>query len=191
MKAQIICNEIHRHLNLKGWDGCDPITIAGDNYEYKFTYEQAPQMLKKFEAMARAEAKGLTPQVTRPKNVNERSRNFQQLYVELNHLSTTALRGQLKKAKGDDEYIISLILSTRGNKVDTAPKVVMPTVEVVIYSEKAIAIFGETKPIKEALKTMGAKFNPFLQRNGVKTPGWVASKKQQAIINQYISINNL
>lgn len=48
--------------------------------------------------------------------------------------------------------------------------------EVVDYSEKAVAIFGNTKAVKEELKAAGARFNMFLIRDGVKTPGWILSK---------------
>lgn len=48
--------------------------------------------------------------------------------------------------------------------------------DVVDYSEKAVAIFGNTKAVKEDLKAAGARFNMYLTRDGVKTPGWILSK---------------
>lgn len=50
--------------------------------------------------------------------------------------------------------------------------------EVVDYSEKAIAVFGETKEIKEQLKVLGGRFNPSLKYNGEKRTGWIFCKKQ-------------
>lgn len=50
--------------------------------------------------------------------------------------------------------------------------------EIVEYSEKAIAVFGETKEIKDQLKELGGKFNPALKYNGEKRAGWIFSKKQ-------------
>ena len=50
--------------------------------------------------------------------------------------------------------------------------------EIVDYSEKAIAVFGDTKAIKDELKTLGGKFNPALKHNGEKRAGWIFSKKQ-------------
>ncbi|HML66715.1 MAG TPA: hypothetical protein PKC55_17960 [Dysgonomonas sp.] len=38
--------------------------------------------------------------------------------------------------------------------------------EIVDYSEKAIALFGDTKEIKDLLKAMGGKFNPRLIHRG-------------------------
>lgn len=50
--------------------------------------------------------------------------------------------------------------------------------EVVDYSEKAIAVFGDTKAIKDQLKGLGGRFNPSLNYNGEKRAGWIFSKKK-------------
>ena len=50
--------------------------------------------------------------------------------------------------------------------------------EIVDYSEKAIAVFGDTKAIKEELKKLGGRFNPYLNHNVEKRSGWIFSKKQ-------------
>lgn len=50
--------------------------------------------------------------------------------------------------------------------------------EMVDYSEKAIAVFGDTKTIKEQLKELGGRFNPSLNYNGEKRAGWIFSKKK-------------
>ena len=59
--------------------------------------------------------------------------------------------------------------------------------EIVDYSQKAIALFGDTKPIKELLMAMGGKFNPRLTHNGAKRAGWIfqQSKREelQTVIN--------
>ena len=61
-------------------------------------------------------------------------------------------------------------------KVETSTSV--EGLEIVDYSEKAIAVFGETKEIKEQLKELGGKFNPALKYNDEKRAGWIFSKKQ-------------
>lgn len=58
------------------------------------------------------------------------------------------------------------------------PVAVPEGLEIVDYSEKAIAVFGETKAIKDELKKLGGKFNPALKHNGKKRAGWIFSKKQ-------------
>lgn len=65
------------------------------------------------------------------------------------------------------------------NEAKTSETVPVPEgLEIVDYSEKAIAVFGETKAIKDELKKLGGKFNPALKHNGKKRAGWIFSKKQ-------------
>jgi hypothetical protein len=57
-------------------------------------------------------------------------------------------------------------------------------VNIIDYSEKAIAVIGDTKPIKDLLKSLGGSFNPRLSCGC----GWIFSKKkleevQTALIN--------
>lgn len=48
--------------------------------------------------------------------------------------------------------------------------------QIIEYSEKAIAVIGETKPIKDQLKALGGKFNPRLNCGA----GWIFSVKRRA-----------
>ena len=50
--------------------------------------------------------------------------------------------------------------------------------KLVDYSDKAIALFGNTKPLKEKLKEIGGKFNPFLNNEGEKMAGWIFPKSK-------------
>lgn len=50
------------------------------------------------------------------------------------------------------------------------------------YSDKAIAIQGDTKEHKEALAALGGKFNAML-RGG---PGWIFSKRNKATIEEFV-----
>lgn len=71
--------------------------------------------------------------------------------------------------------------SIKPEKVEEAKEMEAVTVEgleVVDYSEKAIAVFGDTKAIKEQLKKLGGRFNPSLNYNGEKRAGWIFSKKK-------------
>lgn len=61
--------------------------------------------------------------------------------------------------------------------------------EIVDYSEKAIALFGDTKEIKDLLKAMGGKFNPRLTHNGEKQAGWVFSKTKRMELQNIINLN--
>lgn len=55
---------------------------------------------------------------------------------------------------------------------------------VINYSEKAIAVTGETKAIKDTLKAMSGWFNKSLDMgDGTKFPGWIFKKDQlEAIV---------
>lgn len=50
-----------------------------------------------------------------------------------------------------------------------------PALELVMYSERSFAIFGDTKPIKDQLTALFGKFNAYLKKNGVVTPGYIFS----------------
>lgn len=63
--------------------------------------------------------------------------------------------------------------------------------EIVDYSEKAIAVFGDTKAIKEQLKELGGRFNPSLNYNGEKRAGWIFSKKQADKVKELITPTEL
>lgn len=89
------------------------------------------------------------------------------------------------KIKVSDEYKViepkAKKSSVKSEKVEEAKEVEAVTVEdleMVDYSEKAIAVFGDTKAIKEQLKELGGRFNPALNYNGEKRAGWIFSKKK-------------
>lgn len=49
--------------------------------------------------------------------------------------------------------------------------------KIVDYSEKAFAVVGDTREIKDTLKQHGGRFNPSLTVDGSKCAGWIFSKK--------------
>ena len=49
--------------------------------------------------------------------------------------------------------------------------------EIVEYSEKAIAVFGDTKPIKNVLKGLNGLFRANLTYNGERRAEWIYSRK--------------
>jgi hypothetical protein len=52
---------------------------------------------------------------------------------------------------------------------------------LVDYSEKCIAVFGDTKPIKDVIKQAGGRYNPSLHPGGCeeKVEGWVFPSKDR------------
>ena len=84
-----------------------------------------------------------------------------------------------------DEYKViepkakkSSIKTEKAEEAKEMEAVTVEGLEVVDYSEKAIAVFGDTKAIKEQLKELGGRFNPSLNYNGEKRAGWIFSKKK-------------
>ena len=57
-------------------------------------------------------------------------------------------------------------------------------VQIIDYSEKAIAIVGETRAIKETLKTLGGRFNRHLSCGA----GWIFSKAKEATLREALNI---
>tara|TARA_R110000868_G_scaffold17344_1_gene76397 strand:- start:50928 stop:52073 length:1146 start_codon:yes stop_codon:yes gene_type:complete len=66
-------------------------------------------------------------------------------------------------------------------------KIFAGIVEIVTYGEKAIAVFGDTKPMKDKLKALGGRFNPFLTNNGEKMAGWVFPKDKSRELYQLLN----
>ena len=61
-----------------------------------------------------------------------------------------------------------------------------PELEIVDYSEKAVAVFGDTKTIKDELKSIGGKFNPRLNYNGGKRAEWIFPKSKLGELDKFI-----
>ena len=59
--------------------------------------------------------------------------------------------------------------------------------ELVEYSEKAIAVFGDTKPIKDVLKGLNGLFRANLTYNGERRAGWIYSKKQEQKVRETLA----
>lgn len=60
---------------------------------------------------------------------------------------------------------------------------------LVEYSTKAVAVFGDTKSIKDELKAMGGRFNSRLTFNGEKLAGWIFPKSQEQRLACYLGLN--
>lgn len=63
--------------------------------------------------------------------------------------------------------------------------------EIVDYSEKAIALFGDTKEIKDQLGDkdgLNGKFNSRLTHNGEKKAGWIFQKAKLDTLKQLLNI---
>lgn len=60
--------------------------------------------------------------------------------------------------------------------------------QYVNYSEKSFAIIGDTKPIKEELKTLKGRFNARLTVDGEQVAGWVFAKRNAEPVKKSLYI---
>lgn len=60
---------------------------------------------------------------------------------------------------------------------------------MVEYSAKAVAVFGDTKSIKDELRAMGGRFNARLTFNGQKLAGWIFPKSQEQRLAYYFGLD--
>lgn len=60
---------------------------------------------------------------------------------------------------------------------------------LVEYSAKAVAVFGDTKSIKDELRAMGGRFNARLTFNGQKLAGWIFPKSQEQRLAYYFGLD--
>jgi len=85
----------------------------------------------------------------------------------------------------DRESIINIFALTAGDesniciKSQCSQSVVTGNFIIIGYSDKAIAVFGDTKLIKDQLKAMGGRYNPNLTYEGEKAKGWIFSKGKE------------
>ena len=87
----------------------------------------------------------------------------------------------LKIEIADDYKVIEPKAKKQTTKKQEEPETVETSnsvegLEIVDYSEKAIAVFGETKVIKDQLKELGGKFNPALRHGEGKRAGRIPGK---------------
>ena len=80
--------------------------------------------------------------------------------------------------------INSEVFANKAVKAEVSIENVTGNFIIVNYSTKAVALFGDTRPLKNQLISIGGLFNPKLNHKGVKTAGWIFSKKnEQELIN--------
>ncbi len=91
---------------------------------------------------------------------------------------------------------------TAGNEANICIKIAPKTAEtpppvepttgdytIVDYSEKAVAIFGDTRAIKEQLSALGGRFNMHLTLNGKKCAGWIFQKSKEGDLRKLVNLN--
>jgi|GEM_PF-1410167 hypothetical protein len=122
-----------------------------------------------------------TPNYTYEMFVKEpRQRKFRSktIYIYKDELKEPDFKGSIAREtskKFITGYIKPEPKKSEETPVPQATKVIINNLRIEDYSEKAIAVFGDTKPIKETLSKLGGRFNFRL----VGGPGWVFPKTKK------------
>ena len=61
---------------------------------------------------------------------------------------------------------------------------------MIAYSDKAVAVFGDTKRIKDQLYEAKGRFNRFLKLHGKPAPGWIFSKTREENVRKIVKLAN-
>jgi len=105
------------------------------------------------------------------------SRNYSAFREAVDDTSDRILAKLLRVIMNDETLVRHL-----GRTVEEKNKVL--NLELVDYSDKSMALFGDTKEIKDELMTLKLRFNPALTYEGRKRPGWIVSKRNKDSIRK-------
>lgn len=70
------------------------------------------------------------------------------------------------------------------NKTTDTETIGAKGIQIIDYSEKAIAVVGDTRAIKDTLKTLGGRFNAHLTCGA----GWIFSKAKESTLREALNI---
>lgn len=100
-------------------------------------------------------------------------------YANTGTAPTVYSRQQAVKRSTTNRPHTSVAIAPRSVSIAPAPVMPIqpakPTLELVMYSERSFAIFGDTKPLQDQLEALCGKFNRYLKRDGIVTPGYIFS----------------
>jgi hypothetical protein len=86
---------------------------------------------------------------------------------------------------GDEANICVKVAKTA---INNTPEAITDDYVIVDYSEKALAVFGNTRAIKDQLKALGGRFNPKLTYEGGKRAGWIFSKAREQEVRNLLTV---
>lgn len=87
-------------------------------------------------------------------------------------------------APGNREISLYTKPEPKQNKTNKTETIEAKGLQIIDYSEKAIAIVGDTRAIKDTLKTLGGRFNAHLTCGA----GWIFSKSKETTLRNALSI---
>lgn len=86
-----------------------------------------------------------------------------------------------ERVAGQDEWKVTTKqarISAPTGEVHPESAQVTEGVRIVAYSDRALAVVGDTKPLRDTLKSLGGRFNAGLTVDGVRRAGWVFSRNR-------------
>lgn len=95
------------------------------------------------------------------------------------------IRNEDSRTNDDFYKIVFEIEQTEPVAETTSAEVAAGKIQIVDYSEKAFAVIGETKPLKDNLKELGGSFNPRLTCGA----GWIFSKTKLEAVKAFLIQN--
>lgn len=87
------------------------------------------------------------------------------------------------------EENIRIKIASKMIETNTKAELVTGNYTIVNYSEKAVAIFGDTRAIKEQLSALGGRFNMHLTLKGKKCAGWIFQKSKEDDLRKLVNLN--
>jgi hypothetical protein len=209
MKANEIVSKliaIKESKDFKWMDEKDILTVESEGSEYKLPVCEIDNIIKKLSQIN--EAKPYKPTGGNGIASSKRAKELQILYIEYSNQTTAERKHSLKQAKAfvkkkDPQYsscynqlqetlnriyILELLLNSTNTKKPIKMEAKSNNgLRLIKYSDKAYALFGETKPLRNQLKEIGGKFNPYLKENGEKSPGWIFSAKKLDLLTELVN----
>lgn len=166
-------NILKRHI-LKTWQQVSKVEIRTDVYSggdsMDVTY-YAPEQIESLETFIRSFQEGRFNGMI---DLYEYDSNKEEIILEGHILQTY----KFSFARFEQSDVIREVKQTKEKSQAVEASIQNSSFSVVEYSERAIAVFGDTRAIKDQLKDLGGRFNRYLTHNGSKQPGWIFSKSK-------------
>lgn len=167
-------NIIKRHI-LKTWPSVSKVTVSTDSFSMGSSMDvtyHAPEEIEELERFVSSFQYG---HFNGMEDIYEYNSNREAIILEGHILQEYKYsHARFEEAQAPE------VAEAEAAEIAPAPA---GTIQVIDYSEKAVAVIGETKAIKDQLKELGGSFNPRLSCG----PGWIFSKKRLPELQKMLS----
>lgn len=105
--------------------------------------------------------------------------------TELSKMNDNFIKSVVNTPELSDMTFADLLSEDKTETKETiVPEPIKPNLRLVDYSDKAFAIIGDTKPIKDTLRLLGGSFNSRLTCG----MGWIFSKKRMDAVKKELNL---